>query len=218
MKLKLVAACLLLTLFGTAQAQQERVYWGLSNGNPEPEEDTIKQERSRYAEDKLGWTNARTWRGDTWGGLKLYRGVVNDHYTATEMGVALLGDMNFVTEGDRVNGSQRRMFDERSSRALFYDKLKYWGDSESIRWFGRVGLALVNTEAETRVWQGSSSVTSNSSHNGIVLKAGAGLQLRVSDTWHVRTELENYFDVGKSGGNMPKTDITVFSVGVLRLF
>jgi opacity protein-like surface antigen len=126
--------------------------------------------------------------------------------------------MYFVTEGDRVNGNQRRMFDERRAQAIYYDKLKYWGDSDSIRWFGRVGLAIVNTEVETRIWLGGNNYTSKSSHNGIVLKAGAGLQLRVSDTWHVRTELENYFDVGKSGGNMPKTDITVFSVGVLRLF
>jgi hypothetical protein len=216
----IVAALMGLALLaGGASAQGlERVYWGVSNGNPEPDENTIKYERSRYAENNLDWNNARTWRGDTSDGLKLYRGVVNDGYTATEVGIAFLGDMYFVTEGDRVNGNQRRMFDERSSRALYYDKLKYWGDSESIRWFGRLGIAVVNTEAESRIWLGGNSYTSNTSDTGIVLKAGVGLQLRMSDTWHVRTELENYFDVGNSGGNMPKTDITVFSFGLLRLF
>jgi len=216
----IVAALMGLTLLaGGASAQSlERVYWGVSNGKPEPDENTIKNERSRYAEENLNWNNPTTWRGDTWGGQKIYRGVVNSDYTATEVGIAFLGDLNFVTQGDRVNNQQRVMFDERSSRALFYDKVAYWGASDSFKWFGRLGLALVDTEVDSRIYEGGNLRRTVSKNSEIVLKAGAGLQWRVTDSWHIRTELENYFDVGNKSANIPESDITVISFGVLKLF
>ena len=217
MKRILVVFMGLALLSSVSMAQeQERVYWGFSNSSAEPDENTIKNARSQYAESSLGWNNANTWRGDTWGGPKLYRGVVNDGYTATEVGLAFLGDMNFVTQGYDSNNQNRRMYEERSSRAIYVDKLKYWGESETVRVFGRLGLALVTTEVESRVYDGNNTFNTYKSSD-IVLKAGAGLQWRLSDDWHIRTEIENYFGVG-DGNNIPETDITVFSVGVLRLF
>jgi hypothetical protein len=108
------------------------------------------------------------------------------------------------------------MYEERSSRAIYVDKLKYWGESETVKLFGRLGLALVKTEVESRVYDGGNTFNTYKDSE-IVVKAGAGLQWRLGNDWHIRTEVENYFGVG-DGSNIPETDITVFSVGVLRHF
>jgi hypothetical protein len=214
---RLLAVFMGLALLSSVSMSQEleRVYWGFSNTSAEPDENTIKEERSQYAESSLGWNNANTWRTDNWGGPKLYRGIVNNGYTATEVGLAFLGDMNFVTQGYN-NNQNRRMYEERSSRAIYVDKLKYWGESETVKLFGRLGLALVKTEVESRVYDGGNTFNTYKDSE-IVVKAGAGLQWRLGNDWHIRTEVENYFGVG-DGSNIPETDITVFSVGVLRHF
>ena len=206
MKLKQVSVCLLLTLCGVVQAQQERVYWGTALGNGRLDNDHLNKQQS-YAQSR-GWSNIHAWSDEDTGAFKIFRGVVNDRYWATEVGVAFLGESTWTTQA-YLNGASRRQEARESMQAFYVDKIRYWGGSDQWRVFGRAGLALTNIELEERVYvDGGPDVYRDENERKIQPKLGVGFQYRLNNDWHIRAETERYLGV----------DFGVSSLGVVKLF
>jgi len=206
MKLKLVVACFLLTVLGSAQAQQERVYWGTSFGNGNPDRSQEDNQRN-YAQSR-GWGNVHSWRENHGGSMKVFRGVVNDSYWATEIGLAFLGETAWITQAYQNNRSKRQEAYE-SAQALYVDKLRFFGGADHWRVYGRVGVAITKTKLDSRVYDdGGTDVYSSSVEQKIQPKLGLGLQYRLNDDWHIRAETERYLS----------SDYGVTTLGLVKFF
>jgi len=204
-----------LSVLGSAQAQQERVYWGVALGNPS----VVPEPAPHYAQSQ-GWTGVHTSTDSSGASLKIYRGVVNDRHWATEVGVAFLGKTETLTQGRDQNNNRPRLYADRDSRAIYIDKLKYWGSSANFRVFARFGLALTETTVGAKIFgYGGRDDAFSVTETVVNPKFGIGVQYRANSTWHLRAEVEQYVGVGAPGDDrVDEIDIDVVWFGLTRLF
>jgi hypothetical protein len=210
----LVLSLCLLGLPFAVHAQQERVYWGFSLLNASVNENQLKEDRIAYVRSDMGWTDVHSWRNDNDGGLKLYRGVVNDQYWATEVGVAFMGQTSWET---RAQGNAR-LYEYRRTNALFYDKVRYWGGTDHLRLFGRFGLAITDTTVDGDWNDAGGWGNYSASETELNPKLGLGVQYRLNNAFHFRAEFERYFNVGYARDRTGEADIDVVSFGLVKLF
>lgn len=138
-------------------------------------------------------------------GFKLYGGFKFNPNFAVEAGYADIGSATMVAPG---------FFNaEVEASALFVDAVGLLPLNEQFALFGRLGLAMTNTELSVIVpGVGSATVDDDEAE----LKFGLGAQFSFSRSVALRGEWERYMDVG--GDNTGEGDVDLLGLSINVMF
>ena len=137
---------------------------------------------------------------------------VNENFAA-ELSYVDLGDVSYEASNEQANPANESVTLDTSAAGPVFTLLGILPVGERWDFYGRAGLALMDSEGEASATSGDVTDRISDSTNRSNMILGAGVQYDVSDRFGLRLEWDRYFDVG-SEEIVGESDIDLFSLGL----